>query len=340
MVPVLPESFLNRLQKNRRLREKWAQRRGVSCYRLYDHDIPEAPLIIDRYEDTFVVASLGRTEGFYEALQAESSALAEVLGAATSQLRLRQRARQKGSLQYEKRGGVAEPREVFEHDLCFEIDLNQYLDVGLFLDHRKTRAWVRSLIEGWKDQQTRCLNLFCYTGSVSVAMAKAGATVVDSVDMSRTYLAWLERNYALNGFEGDTRRGQRLHQIQADITAWLKEAVVEKFGSYDFIFLDPPSFSNSKRMQGTFDVARDFVWLLRQCTKLLKKDGLLFFSNNKRGFSMPSDVLNGYVAECVTTLTQSHDFSQRPAHQSYLLARETEIVDSAKKVLKSLGGDF
>lgn len=319
-------------------------RSGTAVYRIYDRDIPQFPFVVDRMGDWIVIASLARDEQLVQQLSASVGDIAAILGAPEDKIVFRQRERQRGLSQYEKSDGPPVIDVISENELRFEINLTQYLDVGLFIDHRKTRAVVKDYAK-----DLRCLNLFCYTGSVSVAMAAAGAAQVDSIDMSRTYLDWARRNFQLNGLDGlgDQGRQARYGFIQHDVLSWLREQTPAASGAgrksgkaYDFVFVDPPSFSNSKRMDGTFDVQRDHVWLLESVGRLLSPDGLLVFSNNRTGFKLDENVLSSLVRKQTTELSHPRDFRSRRAHHSFLFSRSSDSVARYLKLLSRLGSDF
>ena len=211
---------------------------------------------------------------------------------------LKTRKQQKGLAQYEKDQEKAEYKIVEESRLKFYVSFTSYLDTGLFLDHRLTRQLVQSLA---KDQ--RVLNLFCYTGSVSVYAAAGGAKTITSVDMSRTYLDWAKRNFRLNNLLNND-----FEFIQADCTTWLKQYKQ----TYDLIFLDPPSFSNSKRMESHFSVQDDHESLIDNAMRILDKSGTLIFSNNFRKFKMSEAILQRYQVENISASTLPEDFKRNP----------------------------
>jgi len=331
--------FLNRISKNTKELHKWSNRTGAAVYRIYDRDIPQFPFVVDYLCGWVVIASLARDDDLVLELSNSLSEIAEILSVPESNIVLRQRERQRGLSQYEKSDRPPVIDVIRENDLRFEINLTQYLDVGLFIDHRKTRAVIKEFV-----RDMSCLNLFCYTGSVSVAMADGGAARVDSIDMSRTYLDWAQRNFRLNDLDlHDHDQNRRFGFIQQDVLSWLRQQVQGAGGTsrkYDFIFVDPPSFSNSKRMDGTFDVQRDHVWLLENVASLLSPDGLLMFSNNRAGFKLDTNVLPGIVHKKTTELSHPRDFRSRPAHHSFLFSRSAETVSRYLKALSKLGPDF
>lgn len=309
-------ALANRLRKNSRHWGKWARRHGISCYRVYDRDIPEFALAIDRYGDWVhaqryaerwaSVADAG--EARHDA--AVVAAIAEGLDGDPARVVLKTRARQRGSAQYNATGASGEPMIVTEGGLRFEVNLGAYLDTGLFLDHRDTRTLVRSRAAG-----RHVLNLFAYTGSFSVYAAAGGAARSLTVDMSRTYQHWTRRNFLLNGL--DFKR----HALACeDVLAFLARAVAQR-ARFDLIVLDPPSFSNSKRMAGSFDVQRDHPALLRQCLALLAPDGELYFSNNRRGFRLDSALESEAGFAEITAQTVPEDFRRHRPHRCWRVTR-------------------
>ncbi|TNH41979.1 bifunctional 23S rRNA (guanine(2069)-N(7))-methyltransferase RlmK/23S rRNA (guanine(2445)-N(2))-methyltransferase RlmL [Photorhabdus luminescens] len=312
------EDYANRLRKNEKKLTNWAKQQGIDCYRLYDADLPEYNVAVDRYADKVVIQEYAPPKSV-DANKARQrlfdviSATMQVLGLSSNQLVLKTRQRQKGKSQYER---MAEKREFFlvnEYDAKFWVNLTDYLDTGLFLDHRIARKMLGEMSEG-KD----FLNLFAYTGSATVHAGLGGARSTTTVDMSRTYLEWAERNLQANGLTG---RQHRL--IQADCLAWLARASEQ----FDLLFIDPPTFSNSKRMEDAFDVQRDHIILMKQLKRLLRRGGTLMFSNNKRGFKMDFAELEkiGLVAEEITRKTQSQDFARnRQIHNCWLLRHAGE----------------
>ncbi|MDJ1654212.1 bifunctional 23S rRNA (guanine(2069)-N(7))-methyltransferase RlmK/23S rRNA (guanine(2445)-N(2))-methyltransferase RlmL [Raoultella sp. Ech2A] len=309
----LAEDFANRLRKNLKKFEKWARQEGIECYRLYDADLPEYNVAIDRYGEWVVVQEYAppKTVDAHKARQRLFDIIAatiSVLGIAPNKLVLKTRERQKGKNQYQKMAEKGDFIEVQEYNARLWVNLTDYLDTGLFLDHRIARRMLGEMSKG-KD----FLNLFAYTGSASVHAGLGGARSTTTVDMSRTYLEWAERNLRLNGLTG---RSHRL--MQADVLGWLRESTEQ----FDLIFIDPPTFSNSKRMEETFDVQSDHLRLLTDLKRLLRKGGTIMFSNNKRGFRMDHDGLAqlGLKAQEITQKTQSQDFARnRQIHNCWLI---------------------
>lgn len=312
------EDFANRLRKNLHKLEKWAKKERIECYRLYDADLPEYNVAIDRYADRVVVQEYAPPKSIMESkarkrlLDVITATLA-VLQLPTNHLVLKTRQRQKGRQQYQKLAQKDQYYQVNEYDAKLWVNLTDYLDTGLFLDHRIVRRMLAEMCQG-KD----FLNLFAYTGTATVHAGLGGARTTTTVDMSRTYLEWAERNLRLNGLTG-----QRHRLIQADCVAWLADCH-EKF---DVIFVDPPTFSNSKRMQNSFDVQRDHLLLMQDLQRLLRVGGSLLFSNNRRGFKLDQAGLLqiGLVATEITEQTRSIDFIRnRQIHNCWLLQHRSE----------------
>jgi 23S rRNA (guanine2445-N2)-methyltransferase / 23S rRNA (guanine2069-N7)-methyltransferase len=312
--------FANRLRKNLEQLAKWARREAISCYRVYDSDMPEYAFAIDLYQSDPEGAA-GRWLYVQEyappatvdrdrarARREEAlSVLAEVTGLPAAAIYWRTRRPQKGSEQYQQLDERGERVVVSEGSLRFLVNFTDYLDTGLFLDHRPTRARIRAAAGG-----RRFLNLFCYTGTASVCAAAGGALATTSVDMSRTYLDWAQRNLEINGFRGPAHR-----LVQADCLQWLEQDDGQR---YDLVFLDPPTFSNSKRMQHEFDVQRDHVALIRATARRLAPDGSLLFSTNSRRFRLEAPALPGFAITDLTARTIPRDFARNPRiHQCYEL---------------------
>ncbi len=269
--------FANRLQKNIKKIEKWAKQQGLDAYRLYDADLPEYNLAVDRYADHIVVQEYAAPKNIDEnkarqrLLDAVNATL-QVTGIETNKLILKVRQKQKGTNQYEKLANKGEYFYVNEYCAKLWVNLTDYLDTGLFLDHRLTRKMLGEMAQG-KD----FLNLFSYTGSATVHAALGKAKSTTTVDMSNTYLNWAEQNLLLNDIEGKQHK-----LIQADCLQWLEKCDRQ----FDLIFVDPPTFSNSKRMEDSWDVQRDHIKLMTNLKRILRQNGTIVFSNNKRGFKM------------------------------------------------------
>jgi 23S rRNA G2069 N7-methylase RlmK/C1962 C5-methylase RlmI len=321
--------LINRITKNARELRRWALRRKVSAFRVYDREIPGYPYVFDVYGRWGVVSSLARDPSLDEQLRNHWPQFAEVLELEADRLIWRKRERQRGLRQYQKLSEQPIIDHVAESGLVFEVNLNQYLDVGLFLDHRKTRVVLCDWAQG-----RLCLNLFCYTGAVSVAMAAGGARRVVSMDMSKTYLDWAKRNFFASGLIDDGRHDF----VQQDVVGWLAQPPSGE--SFDLIFVDPPSFSNSKRMTGTFDVQRDHQWLLERVGQRLHPEGVMIFSNNKKGFALESAVLPGFARCDITHWTHPKDFQRRQAHQCFVFSLSSVSVEDFVRRIKALGPDY
>lgn len=307
--------FQNRLTKVFRHLGKQAMRAGVSCYRVYDHDLPEFPFCIEFYSDKLYVAEYRRRHGMTEEehdtwMEKSLAVIAAVLGVSRDNIFLRLRQRKPGRLgQYQKYGEVQHEFEVEENGLKFIVNLSDYLDTGLFLDHRITRQMVREQSAGKK-----ILNLFAYTGSFSVYAAAGGAEEVVTADLSKTYLNWAERNLQLNGFNS----AAKYKIIHADVKQYLKEI---PSGYFDIIIMDPPTFSNSKRMDDILDIQRDHVELINDCLKGLKPGGLLYFSTNFRKFKLERDKINAASIKDITKATTPFDFEGKLFRYCYLVEK-------------------
>jgi 23S rRNA G2069 N7-methylase RlmK/C1962 C5-methylase RlmI len=302
----------NRLLKRCRHLKKWARRTGTDAFRLYDRDIPEIPLVLDFYGGAVAGALYKRPyekdEGEEESwLKAMCAAVSGALGIPEEHIFIRERRRLKERPldQYRRTGERNFIRDIREGDLRFRVNLSDYLDTGIFLDRRKMRRLIREASAG-----KRVLNLFCYTAAFSVCAAAGGAVSVDSVDMSRTYLEWGGRNFALNGFKAspaDAGSGRSFpwRLIRAEAGAFLDQAgrMREK---WDLIILDPPAFSNSKKMAGVLDIKRDHGRLIRRCAGLLAEGGVLWFSASVRGFRL--DSIPGLIAEDRRKELEDEDF--------------------------------
>lgn len=309
------EMFENRLRKNLRHLRKWAQRENVSCFRVYDADIPEFPLAVDVYEGRSLhVAEYQRAHRLSEEeyqIWAEgcADALSKVFNVHRSAIFFKIRQQQKGSNQYEKADSDGFEMVVQESGLRFLVNLGGYLDTGLFLDHRITRSMVREI-----SKDRRVLNLFAYTGSFSVYAAAGGAKTTTTIDLSNTYLDWAVKNFELNGLMGSQH-----HFIRADVKSWLRNSGM---GRFDLIVLDPPTFSNSKRMQDVLDTQRDHPEMINACLRLLNPGGVLFFSTNFRKFKLEEDKIRGAAnIRDISTKTIPPDFRNKKIHYCYFFEK-------------------
>lgn len=311
--------LVNRVKKNARHRRKQARRDGVTCLRLYDRDIPELPLVIDDYEG-WLHASVFLNED-EDPARAEPLCL-EWLRAAASALQLnpelvvlKVRSRQKGAQQYHRRDTREERLEIGEAGLKFWVNLHDYLDTGLFLDHRVTRELVSEEARG-----KRVLNLFAYTGSFTVHAAAGGALETTTVDSTSAYLTWAKDNLELNRLDGPQHRF-----IRADVRSFLDEergeVVSGRRPPYDLIILDPPTFSNSKGSHADFDVRRHHAQLFNALAPITATGGVLYFSNNARRFSIESGLERAWEIEEITQRTTPFDFQQRRAHRCWRCIR-------------------
>ncbi|WPA93257.1 bifunctional 23S rRNA (guanine(2069)-N(7))-methyltransferase RlmK/23S rRNA (guanine(2445)-N(2))-methyltransferase RlmL [Providencia zhijiangensis] len=313
-IAEISPDFANRLRKNQKKLAKWAKQQGVDCYRLYDADLPEYNVAVDIYGDKVVIQEYAPPKTVDERKARQRlfdviTATMNVLELTSNQLVLKTRQRQKGKQQYEKLAQKDDFFLVNEYNAKLLVNLTDYLDTGLFLDHRIARRMLGEMSRG-KD----FLNLFCYTGTATVHAGLGGAKSTTSVDMSRTYLEWAEKNLQANQLTG---RQHRL--MQADCLNWLANTDEQ----FDLIFIDPPTFSNSKRMDGTFDVQRDHVQLITHLKRMLRRGGTVMFSNNKRGFKMDLEALTvlGLKAQEITAKTLSEDFARnRQIHNCWLIS--------------------
>jgi len=313
------QMFANRLTKNLKEAVKWARRESVSCFRVYDADMPEYAFAIDLYGDgeneqwAYVQEyAPPRTVEISAAGKRRNEVLAvvpDVLKLPRDRIYLRERRQQKGTAQYEKLDTADEFHVVREAQYKFRVNFQDYLDTGLFLDHRLTRRYVGELARG-----KRVLNLFAYTGSATVYAAGGGAIATTTVDMSRTYIEWARRNLALNQLEGP----QHVF-VQDDCLTWLRDAHGER---YDLMFIDPPTHSRSKRMEDDFDVQRDHAALLNQAARLLSNDGVIVFSNNFTRFKLDTAALSGFEVDDITERTLPWDYRRnRRIHVCFVLKR-------------------
>jgi len=303
--------FANRLEKNLKRLGKAAQRAGVSCYRLYDADMPEYAFAIDRYLEAGSAALHLQVQEYaapseieIEAVQRRRrealSTLPRLFALPPERIHLRLRMRQSGSAQYQPVPGAgAEPFAVEEGGLKFLVNLDDYLDTGLFLDHRLTRARLRE-----RARNGRFLNLFCYTASATVYAAAGGARTSLSLDLSNRYLDWAAQNYALNAMDPAHHRLER-----ADCREWLS---APDPAQYDLIFLDPPTFSNSKRMEGVLDIQRDHLGLIGHCMRRLAPGGLLLFACNAQRFRLDEEAIRRWSVDDISARTLPFDFARNP----------------------------
>ena len=296
------QMFANRLKKNLKQLARWVKREEISCFRAYDADMPEYAVAVDIYPGHAVVqeyappAKVDAVKAFSR-LQDVMQAVPMVLELPAERVFLKQRRRQQGQQQYERQSTSGHVMKVVEYGCKLQVNLQDYLDTGLFLDHRPIRRRLQQLAIG-KD----VLNLFCYTATASVHAGVGGASTTTSVDMSATYLEWARKNMEMNGLPK-----ARHKLVQSDCFKWLDQPHGEQ---YDLIFMDPPTFSNSKRMQDVLDVQRDHVRLIKGAMQLLRPDGLLIFSNNYRRFAIDRDRLAAFDIRDITPQTLDPDFKR------------------------------
>ena len=311
------QMFANRLRKNLKLLDAWAAREHIDCFRVYDADMPEYAFAIDLYGregrhvyvQEFAPPKSVNPESARERRREVLSVLPEVLSVPLPHVHSRVRKPQKGVDQYEKRDSVAERHAVREGGLKFWVNFRDYLDTGLFLDHRI----IRGMLRDWA-RDADFLNLFCYTGSATVYAAAGGARSTCSVDLSNTYLDWAHENLLLNGFGGPE------HELfRDDCLQWLESQAV--WGPrFDLIFVDPPTFSNSKRMDGVLDVQRDHVGMIRRSLKLLRPGGRLVFSTNYTRFKLDAQALADLAVEDISARTIPRDFERHAKiHRCYVV---------------------
>lgn len=306
--------FMNRIKKRHAHLRKWAKRSGVQCFRIYDRDIPELPFTVDLYDKYLHITEILRFNEMdddehdrWTNLMAFTAGRA--LGLPIEYIFVKYRRRQKKSEQYERISQEGTIHIVQEGGLQFEVNLSDYLDTGLFLDHRVTRQIVGDIA-----LHARMLNLFSYTGSFSVYAAAGGAQSTLSIDLSNTYTAWAQRNLERNGFFGET------HQCVAmDVFQFLHKA--QKDGrQFDLIVLDPPTFSNSKKMDRVLDIQRDHPELIRKALAILAKNGIILFSNNFKKFKLAEkDLASSCTIKEITNQTIPEDFQKKRPHRSYII---------------------
>ncbi|MDG2046806.1 MAG: bifunctional 23S rRNA (guanine(2069)-N(7))-methyltransferase RlmK/23S rRNA (guanine(2445)-N(2))-methyltransferase RlmL [Halioglobus sp.] len=306
--------FANRVVKNRKRLSSWVKREKIDCYRVYDADMPEYSVAVDIYGEHVHVAEYlapknVSVESAERRLDEIRSALPEALGVAAGKIFYKQRSRQRGAEQYTKQDSQGEFLTVTEGQAKLLVNLSDYLDTGLFLDHRPLRLRIAQ-----EAAQKDFLNLFCYTGSATIHAALGGAQSTTSIDLSKTYLTWLGKNLAANQLDARCNL-----VIREDCQSWLTRAR----DHYDLILLDPPSFSNSKAMSESFDVQRDHPQLVRLAMGVLREDGTLYFSNNRRGFILDPTLHDDFLCEEITLKTLPPDYQRkRKMHCCWLISHK------------------
>lgn len=311
------QAFANRLGKNIKHLQKWARREGIGAWRAYDRDIPQYPLSVDLYGERIHLQEydtgwLIPDDEYAVWLDEVYDAIQFVTGLPREAIAFKTRRRQRGDHQYEKTGEQGKDFIVEEYGQRFWVNLDAYLDTGLFLDHRNTRRRVREEAGG-----RRFLNLFAYTGSFTVYAAAGGAVMSETVDLSNTYLDWAKRNFELNGVDPVNQQ-----LVRADVFRYLEDAGRDG-KQFDLIVMDPPSFSNSKKMLDILDVQRDHPRLIHQAMRLLSPDGVLYFSNNLRTFSLDEQIAARYRVKDISAQSVPEDFRNRKIHQCWRLMHAT-----------------
>ncbi|MCL1813162.1 MAG: class I SAM-dependent methyltransferase [Treponema sp.] len=334
------EMLANRLRKRQRHLKKWARRTGAGMYRLYDRDIPEIPLVMDWYcpiKDNTSVTSAALTGALYKRpyekenetawLAAMKEAAASALDIEPEMIFLKERKQQKGDLQYKRFDHKEIRRKVYEAGLCFWVNLSDYLDTGLFPDRRLFRSLLYH-----ESGSLRILNLFCYTASLSVAAAAGGAAAVDSVDLSNNYLAWAKENFSLNYLDaGFIKKEEYFNQnnakpftlIRDDVLRFTEEARRCRL-RWDIIILDPPAFSNSKKMYKDFDLKRDHPALITDCLELLNPGGKIYLNANVKGFKLnlnPANQKEKLSAADITEQLRDEDFTGKHIPRAWRISK-------------------
>ena len=308
------ELFNTRLTKRARHLRKWPDKRGITCFRLYERDIPELPFVVDRYENQLHITEYERPHdrdpGRHAAwLELMKKTAAKTFDMAIQHVHLKSRRRQSGNLQHNKIDASTNHIIVSEGGFKFLVNLSDYVDTGLFLDHRTTRQMVQNEAKG-----TRFLNLFCYTGSFSVYAAAGNAISTTSVDWSNTYLDWARENMSINGFDGSNHRFLRSGTLE-----FLKRLKPSEI--FDLVVVDPPTFSNSKRTEDIWDVQRDYVELLQRLAQNIRKQGVVYFSTNFRKFKFDESALSDYICREISRQTVPEDFRNKKIHRCWKLIR-------------------
>lgn len=305
------QMFANRLRKNIKRLGKWLKKYDYECYRVYDADMPEYAVAVDVYGPCVHVAEYSapesiKVEDAVRRLNEVRRVLPLVFNIAPEKIIFKQRRRQRGAWQYKREQSEGQELVVREGKAKFKVNLSDYLDTGLFLDHRPLRLHIAS-----KVRDKSFLNLFCYTASVTVQAALGGARSSLSVDMSKVYLAWAKENFEINGIDAERHR-----LVEGNCLEWVKNCAQR----FDIILLDPPSFSNSKKMEGVLDIQRDHVELIKASANLLNPGGLLYFSNNLRRFKLDADQLQNFDIKDISKSTIDEDFKRnKKTHRCWLI---------------------
>ena len=308
------ELFARRLVKRAKHLRRWPSRQGISCFRLYERDIPEIPLVVDRYEDHLHITEYERPHDRDPALHASwldlmARTASKTLEVPPEKVFFKRRGRQQGDLQYQQVDAQKYEIEVSEGGLKFLVNLSDYVDTGLFLDHRITRSMVRDEVRG-----KRFLNLFAYTGAFTVYAADAPAISTVTVDWSNQYLQWAQRNLELNGFLGDQH--QFVRADAATFVAGLPEKTL-----FDLAVIDPPTFSNSKRTEDIWDVQAGYAKLLNDVLRRMDTGGIIYFSNNYRRFKFDADQIEASEKHEISNQTVPPDFRNRRIHRCWRIVK-------------------
>jgi 23S rRNA (guanine2445-N2)-methyltransferase / 23S rRNA (guanine2069-N7)-methyltransferase len=308
--------FRNRLSRMAKHWHKWARRQGITCFRLYDKDIPDVPLAIDWYEGHLHVAEYVRPHDRAEAEHAAwldfiVGAAAEALEVPADRVFLKYRQKQKGKSQYERQAHSGHRLEVHEGGHKFLVNLADYLDTGLFLDHRQTRAMVAAEAAG-----KHFLNLFAYTGSFTVYAAAAGAASTTTVDLSNTYLDWAKENLQLNGLPFAAHKF-----VRSDALEFLQHHAQQNGRPFDLAIVDPPTFSNSKKFEGVWDVQREHAALLNLLLTRMSPGGVVYFSTNLRRFKLDEEQISPAKIVEITHKTIPPDFRNKRIHRCWRMVR-------------------
>ncbi|MDO7640819.1 MAG: bifunctional 23S rRNA (guanine(2069)-N(7))-methyltransferase RlmK/23S rRNA (guanine(2445)-N(2))-methyltransferase RlmL [Reinekea forsetii] len=302
-------AFKNRVEKNLKQLKKWRAKEGIEAYRVYDADLPDFAIAVDHYGDWLHVQEYAAPKSVPEhkaqqRLLTAVDLLSQIFTIPVAQIAVKRREKQKGTKQYEKNAPSGQFFDVTEYGVKLRVNLLDYLDTGLFLDHRNTRQWVQKNAQG-----QRVLNLFCYTGSFSSHALLGGAIKTVSVDLSKTYLKWARDNLEMNG----GKEGPNHQFVHADCLTWLKDCK----DAFDLIILDPPTFSNSARMTDTLDVQRDHESMINDAMQLLTAEGVLVFSNNARKFVLAEELKARFLIKDVTLRSVPNDFKRGLPHQCF-----------------------
>ncbi len=320
--------FVNRLKKNVKHIKKWARKNKVSCYRVYDADIPQYAVAIDKYEGWVHVQEYQAPKTIdqnraFQRVNDVIDVVADILETSQEKVVLKVRKKQQGSAQYNRQDKKDHRITVHENGLKFIINMYDYIDTGLFLDHRNTRQLIKMLAN-----KRSFLNLFAYTGSATVYAAAGGASSTTTVDMSNTYLSWAKENLATNGYTDNVYASDKHKFIREDCLKWMQLAIQEN-KKYQLIFIDPPTFSNSKKMETSLDINRDHAALLSGCLALLADDGRIIFSTNAKSFKLDDSIKEDCFIKEISTQTITEDFRRKPLHRCWCLTKQEALLEWA-----------